>query len=152
MSLLGNLFGGIAGNALSGMLGQSQGQGMLVNLLGGLIKQSGGISGLVQKFASAGLGDHASQWVAKGPNPPISGDQFTQVFGQQQVQQLAQQMGMQPHQAASGLAALLPGIVDQLTPDGHAVQGEHLDNGLAALAQKGLGGFGLGDIAKLFGH
>lgn len=126
-----------------GALGGGQGgssSGNLLQLAAGFLQQQGGIDGLLQKFNAAGLGNVAQSWVAKGPNQPVSGDQIAKVFGDGQIQGLAQQAGLQPAQVSGGLAQLLPGLVDQLTPDGQAVGGDALQKGLAAL----LGGGGKG--------
>jgi len=57
-----------------------------------------------------------------------------------------------PAQAASGLAALLPTVIDKLTPKGQTVSGPDLENNIAALLKGGSGGLGLADLAKLFGR
>jgi len=97
------------------------------------------------------MGAQAQQWVGTGPNPPITGDHVQQVFGNDTVQQVAGQLGVPPTQAASGLAALLPAVIDKLTPPGQSVSGPAMQNNLAALLKGGSGGLGLGDLAKLFG-
>lgn len=150
MSLLNQILGSVASQAAGNLLGQQQGGQQLINLLMGLIQQSGGIQGVVQKFAANGLGSTAQQWVARGPNPPISGDQFAAVFGNEQVQSLAKAVGVEPSKAAGGLAALLPTVIDQLTPDGQPVHGAQLEQNMAGLLQKGIGGLGVGDLARLF--
>jgi uncharacterized protein YidB (DUF937 family) len=106
---------------------------------------------VLQKFAANGLGDQAQQWVGTGPNPPITGDHVQQVFGNDTVQQVASQLGVPPTQAASGLAALLPTVIDKLTPNGQSVSGPDLQNSIASLLKGGTGSLGLGDLAKLFG-
>jgi uncharacterized protein YidB (DUF937 family) len=125
-----------------GALGGGQGgaSSNLMQLAAGFLQQQGGIDGLLQKFNAAGLGDVAKSWVAKGPNLPVSGDQIAKVFGDGPIQGLAQQVGLQPSQVSGGLAQLLPGLVDQLTPDGQSVGGDALQKGLASL----LGGGGKG--------
>jgi uncharacterized protein YidB (DUF937 family) len=143
MRLLDSLVGSLTGN--------SQGQNPLLQLVTGFITQHGGIEGIVQKFAAQGLGGHAQQWVGNGPNPPITGDHIQQVFGNDTVQHMAGQLGVPPAQAASGLAAMLPTVIDKLTPHGQSVSGTDLQNNIAALLKGGTGGLGLGDLARLFG-
>jgi uncharacterized protein YidB (DUF937 family) len=145
MSLLGNIVGQLAGNVAGG--GQSA---QLLQLVTGLVTSGGGIDGLVGKFTQAGLGNIVQSWVGKGSNLPVSGDQIMQVFGAQQIGQIAQQAGLQPPQAANGLAQLLPTVVDKLTPDGASVGGAALDQGVAGLLKNGAGGLGIGDLAGLF--
>ena len=83
-----------------------------------LISGEGGLAGLVKKFTDKGLGDIAASWVSKGPNLPITGDQVRSVFGDDLIKQLAAKAGIAPEAMVVQVAALLPGIVDQLTPEG----------------------------------
>lgn len=78
----------------------------------------GGLQGLVQSFHEKGLGDLVSAWVSTGPNPPASETQIHQVLGSDRIQQLASAAGMSPDAAGSGIAQLLPALVDKLTPNG----------------------------------
>ena len=152
MSLLGNIVGGLAGQALGG--GQA-GANPLMQMAAQLISGSGGLGGLLQKFTAAGLGSAANSWVAQGPNPPISADQLVGALGQEQVSKLAQQFGLQPQQAATGLAQILPSVVDKLTPDGALTpnqSGPALESALGNLLKGGIGGLGLGDLGKLLGR
>jgi uncharacterized protein YidB (DUF937 family) len=105
--------GGGQANALTAVLG----------LLGG---NSGGIGGLVQAFQRQGLGDVVASWVSTGQNLPISAEQIGQVLGPQQLSQFASQAGLAPDAAGSTLAALLPQLVDKLTPDGQLPAGNQL--------------------------
>jgi uncharacterized protein YidB (DUF937 family) len=142
---------GLLDSIVGSLTGSGQGQNQLLQLVTGLITQHGGIEGVLQKFAANGLGDQAQQWVGTGPNPPITGDHVQQVFGNDTVQQVASQLGVPPTQAASGLAALLPTVIDKLTPNGQSVSGPDLQNSIANLLKGGTGSLGLGDLAKLFG-
>ena len=58
-----------------------------------------------------------------GPNQAISGEQLSQVLGAGPLAQIAAQLGVGQGAAASELAQVLPGLVDQLTPRGQAPQG-----------------------------
>ncbi len=120
-SVLGGLMGGGAGGASSPM------GGVLSGLLGGGGQaggaaasqgMSGGIGGLVSKFEQAGLGHVAQSWVGNGPNQSVSPGQLQSVFGQDQVQSMASQAGMQPHDFLSQLSQHLPNAVHGMTPDG----------------------------------
>ena len=98
--------------------------------------QSGGISGLVQQFASKGLGNIVSSWVSTGQNLPISPEQVGNVLGQDQVQAVAAQAGVSPEEAKSGLAQILPQLVDRLTPNGEVPQGDLMSKGMELLKGK----------------
>jgi uncharacterized protein YidB (DUF937 family) len=111
---LGGLIGALAQNpqilqAITGMLGNDGGQG--------------GLGGLMAKFQLAGLGDVMNSWVGTGANQPISGDQLSQVLGQDTLADLASRIGMDRDAAAGQLSQILPGIIDRLTPQGQAPQG-----------------------------
>lgn len=85
--------------------------------------QFGGLQGLIRQFEQAGLGSHVSSWIGTGQNMPISPDQLIQALGSGQVQQMAQQTGMDPQAITSGLSQILPQMIDKLTPQGQAPSG-----------------------------
>lgn len=147
MSLIGDL----AKKAFGEMLGGEQKsdpaapgggtQAALAALLpaaAGLIQQMGGIDGLVAKFKAAGLGDLIAGWISTGPNPPATAEDVKAALGSQ-LNDIAQASGQDADGAANGLAALLPGLIDKLTPDGKAPQGDALSSGLQSLLSGGLG-------------
>jgi len=109
----------------------------------GTLKSSGGLSGLASVFEQKGLGALMSGWVSTGPNPPMTAQQVSSVFGSDQLGQLAERLGVPPAVASSVLAQVLPVVVDKLTPQGQIPQEEHslLDSALGGLLKKGgLGG------------
>lgn len=83
----------------------------------------GGLGGLLQKFQQAGLGDVIGSWVGSGQNQPISGEQLTDVLGPDALSGFAEKLGMAPGDAAGQLSNILPGLIDQLTPQGQAPAG-----------------------------
>lgn len=85
--------------------------------------QVGGLPGLLDKFRAAGLGHVIDSWIKPGQNQSISPEQVQQVLGEEQLQQISQQTGVPPEQAASHLSELLPGLIDKLTPNGEVPQG-----------------------------
>jgi uncharacterized protein YidB (DUF937 family) len=124
MGLLDQITGHLAGQLRGGNAEQNP----LISMAVGLLQnQQGGLSGLLQQFQSAGLGNQAASWVSTGKNLPISADQIMHALGQGQVQQLAQKAGLKPEAAAGGLADLLPQIVDKLTPNGQVESGSMQD-------------------------
>ncbi len=115
MNLLGGgQQGGIAnqGMANQGMAGGSMGGGGMGGMMGG------GLGGLLSQFQNAGLGHVAQSWVSNGPNQPVSPQQLQGVFGEQQVNQMAGQAGMQPNDFLSQLSQHLPNAVNGMTPNG----------------------------------
>ena len=137
--LLGSVMGGMmgSGQAAPGAQG-TQGGSQMIQMALQMLQQNGGIEGLLAKFQQAGMGQQAQSWIGTGQNMPISPDALSQIFGQGQLGQIAQQMGMSHEQAADGLAQALPGVVDHMTPGGEIPE-EHNDLVAQALAilQKG---------------
>ncbi len=91
---------------------------------------SGGLGGLLENFKSKGLGNEASSWVGTGANQPVSGEQIHHALGSEKIQQIANQAGVSPGEASSGLAGILPQIIDKLTPDGRVPSGGMLEQGI----------------------
>lgn len=114
--------------------------GALMNIVGSLMNQQGGLSGLLGKLNQAGLGDVAKSWVGTGQNLPISGAQVAQVLGSGQLSQIASQLGVDPSRVGGLLSQVLPHVVDQLTPQGQVpqgnIQGDALTSALGAIAGK----------------
>ena len=134
MGLLDNL----ENQAVTGMLGGSSNP-LASSLLQMIQNQPGGLQGLVQSFHDKGLGGVVSSWVSTGQNLPISADQIHQVLGSDTVKQLAAKAGISPDAAGSSIAALLPTIIDHLTPNGQMpAQGNLME--MAAGVLKNLAG------------
>lgn len=129
MGLLDNLAGGALGSLLGGQGGGTQ--ATIVNAVMGLLgnQQAGGLGGLVQQFASKGLGDIVNSWVSTGQNLPVTPQQIQQGLGSDTVKQLASQVGLPVDQLTSHLAQLLPQVVDKLTPAGELPQGDIMSEG-----------------------
>ncbi len=129
--LLSQALRGAMGGTAGSNAAQPAGGGALINVLGSLLNsggQGGGLGGglgaLVEQFARAGLGQQVQSWVGTGQNMPVTQDQLSQVFGQQGMQQMAQQAGMEHGQFGGLLAQVLPQIVDGLTPNGQLPQAQ----------------------------
>jgi len=128
------------GQAAGGMFGGGGGTAnpLLQAVVGLLDKnsQSGGLEGLVQSFQRNGLPDVVNSWVGTGQNLPISADQIKQGLGSDVVGQLASNAGLSPEAVGNQLATLLPGLIDQLTPDGKIPDSGFLAQGLNLLKGK----------------
>jgi uncharacterized protein YidB (DUF937 family) len=125
------MLGGGANQGLGGGMpaGMDQILGQVLSGGGG----AGGLGGLVSKFEQAGMGDIIKGWISTGPNPAISGDQLSKVLGNEQVAAIAKQLGIDPSQAMGQLSAVLPGLVDKLTPNGNVPQGLDIQGQLGGL-------------------
>ena len=119
MGLLDSVMGAVSGHI-------QQQNGGLGEVLGGLLANNselGGLSGLVDKFNQNGMGDIVGSWIGTGQNLPISADQIASAFGSGPLANIANQLGLDPAQVSGQLAQMLPGIIDQLTPNGALPQG-----------------------------
>jgi uncharacterized protein YidB (DUF937 family) len=124
---------GLLGSLMGGMQGGGTQQNPLVQMALQLVQQNGGLQGILGKFQQAGYGAQADSWVSTGQNQPISADALSQVLGQGQLGQIAQQLGMSHGDAAGGLASMLPQLIDRMTPHGQ-VPDDHNDMVAQALA------------------
>jgi uncharacterized protein YidB (DUF937 family) len=103
---------------LSTLMSLATKQGQASEALSDLINQAGGLSGVLEKFQQAGLGDTASSWIGTGANQPIEGSQMESALGSAPIQDVATKLGLQHSQIVSLLAQFLPVIIDKLTPTG----------------------------------
>lgn len=125
---LGGLLGGLlGGGGQQGGGGGGGGTNILGALLGALMSKGGGgnnpLGGLLDGLTKAGLTDQAQSWVGPGENQPVTGEQVRQAVPDDALRQAAEQAGVSPEQAADEIAQVLPGAVDQLTPEGQVPSG-----------------------------
>ena len=132
--LLGSIMGGMGGSTGSG--GQPQSPLLAIALQ--MLQQNGGIEGILGKFQQAGFGEQADSWVSTGQNMPIDPGALGQIFGQGELGQIARQTGMSHDEVSGGLADLLPGLIDKMTPQGQVpAESSDLVNQALAMLQKG---------------
>ncbi len=130
---LGGLLGGLTGGAPQGRLpggraAAPSGGGLddlLKGGLGGLLAGgaaggilSGGLGDLLKKFQDNGAGPAADSWVSRGPNKDISTSDLARSIGLDDIDALSRRFGISQDEMLSGLQQQLPGVIDQLTPDG----------------------------------
>ena len=134
MGLL-DLVKGVAGKFLGGSGGA---QNPLLDIALGLINNPkvGGLTGLLETFKSKGLGDAVSSWISTGQNQPVSGEQIQHVIGKEQIQQIAEKIGISKGEVSSGLASILPEIIDKLTPNGTLPESGLLQQGLSLVKKQ----------------
>jgi uncharacterized protein YidB (DUF937 family) len=136
---LGGLLGGLgAPGGMPGMgAGPGQGGSALLMILLQLLQQNGGIGGLMGRMQQSGMGDQVQSWIGTGQNQPITPDALSQIFGQGQLGQIAQQLGMSQQDAAGGMAQMLPDLVNEMTPQGHVPANDNdlVNQVLASLRQ-----------------
>lgn len=109
---------GLLDSLLSAANGGNTESGALSAVMTNLLVQHGGVSGLLEKFQTGGLGEVVQSWIGNGQNLPISADQIQSVLGNEHVTELAEKLGIDPQQAAQHLSHYLPQLIDKLTPNG----------------------------------
>jgi uncharacterized protein YidB (DUF937 family) len=147
--ILGGLMGGKGGSGgsgglddmLGGLLGGRGGggggtMGALMPVLAGLLA-SGGLSKIMGGLKANGLSAQADSWVGTGANEPVSGKDIEQAAGREEIQKVAQQLGISESQAADAVAQALPEVVDKVSPEGKLPPEQDLDAAFDKLAQAG---------------
>ena len=127
---------GLLDSLLGSVLSGGDKQNALVQIATSLItnhSSGNGLAGLAQQFDQQGLGHLMQSWIGTGENHAITPDQMHQVLGREQVEQLAQQHGMQGSELTGALAKMLPQIVDKLTPQGQVPHRNDLQGMLTGL-------------------
>lgn len=113
---LGSIFGGASASSAGGLGGLGGAAGM------------GGLGSLIEQFTHKGYGSQANSWISSGPNEPLSSQAVSDVFGEDQIAQIAQQAGVNTDDARHGLSELLPSMVDHFTPQGEMPSFEHMSS------------------------
>ncbi len=83
-----------------------------------LLQERGGLDALVRRFQEQGLGDVIASWISTGANQPITPEQLARIFDPEQLRALSRQAGIALARVPEALAALVPTLVDRMTPDG----------------------------------
>jgi uncharacterized protein YidB (DUF937 family) len=95
--------------------------GGLGGLLGGAAAGSvlsSGLGSLIKGFQESGHGNVAQSWVGNGENQDIAPNDLAAALGSDTVDALSKQTGMGREDLLGQLSNALPGLVDQLTPQG----------------------------------
>jgi uncharacterized protein YidB (DUF937 family) len=117
-SVLSNMMGG-AGAAPGAAPGAGAGANPLLNIAFQLMQQQGGLQGLLGALSHGGMKQQADSWVSQGQNQGVSGDLLKSVLGSGVLGNLGAQHGMDANQVSSGLASILPELINQMTPQGN---------------------------------
>ena len=124
----------ILGSALGGSARPGQQRSLANAVLGMLGNQgSGGLNGLLSLFTQQGLGNQVQSWIGTGQNQPVTPEQITAALGTERVSQIATEAGLEPRETSASLAALIPGFVDKLTPNGRLPENQELEHGFTEL-------------------
>lgn len=79
---------------------------------------SNGLDELSEQFRKSGLGDVIDSWINPGANKDVGTKDVSDALGGDMVDELARRTGLSRDQVLDGLAKVLPGAVDKLTPEG----------------------------------
>lgn len=157
MGLLDELLGSAATGGQGGAGGLDMPQ--LMALVSQLLQQSGGLEGLLAKLQAGGLGEAAQSWVGTGANQPVSPDALGSALGPDLMGALGGLLGGNGRDASSVLAQVLPGLVDQMTPQGRVPDASAAGGGIDPMSALGSllggpsagGGAGGPDLGSLLG-
>ena len=146
--------GGLGGAALGGILASALGRNRGVARAGGggrsalimlllpiamrWVQQNGGVGAVLERFQKRGFDKQAKSWVSTGPNETVDEGAIHQVVGQDELDQLAQRLGVPQQEVAHAFAEILPEMVNQLTPRGQvpAEADDVLDEGRETLERE----------------
>ena len=138
--LLGGLLGGGGGSSTGARSGGGLNMGALVATLGPLVAkflQNGGLSKIMQGAQANGLSAQADSWVGTGANEPLAPAQVRAVVGEDAVHEVAREAGISDEEAADVLAAVVPEMVNGLTPNGQVPSDQEVDDFLAQFSKPG---------------
>jgi uncharacterized protein YidB (DUF937 family) len=79
---------------------------------------AGGLADLIDQFKKAGLGQKADSWVGTGANEPVTEPEVEKSVGRDALDDLAAQTGISREDLLKRLSAVLPELVDKMTPGG----------------------------------
>lgn len=124
---LGDILGSVlGGQAMGGQTRKSGfgGKGMLIAALMPMvlswIKRNGGLSGALSKITGMGYENQARSWMSnQQDNDNLDPNDISQLFDENEIQQVVAHTGANDVEVRQGLAELLPEVMNQLTPSGN---------------------------------
>ena len=116
----------LASQLLSSKLGLSVDSSTVTSAISSLLGDGQGnidFAGLASKMAANGeLGAIVSSWLGDGSNSAISADSILGLLGENKVADFASKVGTDTGSAASGLADVLPQILDKASSGGSILE------------------------------
>lgn len=121
--ILGSILGG-ALKRLAGQAGQEAAPAGISDILAQVLGNTdlGSLGGLLQQLQQSGLGPQVASWLGNGQNLPVTADQLRNALGEQNLGQLANQLGLPSEELLRHMADHLPGAIDALSPKGTLAQ------------------------------
>ena len=115
--ILGKMFGGSSAPASTPSVPiPPPGQPAPTNAPAGSIL--GGLTDLIGKLTAGGAAPQVNSWVGPGTNQPIQPGQLGSALGQNTMNELSQRTGMSQQELLAQLSAVLPQLINHLTPNG----------------------------------
>ena len=93
------------------------------NIAKSLLSSGGGssrIDTIVSVLKQNGMEEKVTSWVGNGANASVDASEIQSALDSGTISELASELGIDASKVAPILAALLPVIINQLTPDGQA--------------------------------
>ena len=94
------------------------------------------IGALVSQFGSGNLSSMVGSWLGDGANNSISGANIADVLGSDKVASFASELGIDSDQASSGLAGMIPELINQGSSGGSLLGSLGGAEGIASFAKK----------------
>ena len=88
---------------------------------------------IMQGMKNQGLQDKLSSWIGTGSNESISENEITNVLGEEMIGRLSEETNLDNEELVKQLTAILPVVVDKLTPEGQLEEGGILSKGINLL-------------------
>lgn len=119
MSFLEGMLGEVLKGVLNGNVSQQQ-QSQLPDIFGQILKNTdlGSIGGLLKQLQQGGLEKQIGTWLGNGQNLPVTPDQIKAALSNEQIKQIAQQMGLPVDEVLKRLSQFFPEAVNQASPNG----------------------------------
>jgi uncharacterized protein YidB (DUF937 family) len=110
---------------------------MLLPLAMQWVQRNGGIGAMLERFQNKGLSQQAASWVSTGANEELQPQAVNELMGADELSRMSQQLGVSQEEVSSGMAQILPEMMNQLTPEGGVPDDgdDVLDRGRSMLEQ-----------------
>lgn len=100
-------------------LTEKQSGGLLHSLLQMIIAPNGGgLSGFVDMFRNAGLGNKVDSWISGSEPQELTPDEVKAALGSDRIAGIAKDAGVDENSATAALGSMIPQLIDSVTPDG----------------------------------
>ena len=121
--ILSSVLGQLGGQQQRTAAGASGTQSLLIAVLPlvlAWIQKQGGLQGALDKLKGQGLTSQVDDWVSTGPGEKahVGAEQVQSLFDDADVEQVAQQTQAPKQDIYNAISAVLPQIIDSLTPQG----------------------------------